>query len=169
MPDPNVVREQDSMTVEYALTRREVLISVLRSLAQSPRFRGTILLYAAAIAAMTLLIRASILHSLTAEDALIATASGLGYLVFISVWVTIRAKTSKRTLTVSSDGISTEVGRLKGQIPWAKIKSVEDTSKFVLIARTNGNAFFIPNRALSSPDHRNEFLAKISSWAQQSS
>ncbi|HTU33258.1 MAG TPA: YcxB family protein [Candidatus Acidoferrum sp.] len=114
-----------------------------------------------------LVIRAAILHSFTPMDTLIAVAWGLGWVVFLSIWVTIRGKTAKRTLTVSAHGISTEIGRIKAQIPWAKIKSVADTSKFVLIARTNGNAFFVPNRAFSSPDLRNEFFAKVTDWSRQ--
>jgi hypothetical protein len=170
MPDSNVaVSEQDSLTIEYALTRREIFLSFWRSLAQSPPFRRIFLFYAAAAAVTALVTRAAILRSFTTVDVLTAVAWGLGCIVLLSVWVTIRGKTSKRTLTVSSEGISTEIGRLKSQTPWAKIKSVDDISKSILIALTNGNAFFTPNRAFLSPDHRNEFLAKISTWTQQSS
>ena len=168
MSDSNVaVSSQNSLTIEYALTRREVLLSFLRSLAVSPRFRRAILLYAAAVALLVSLIRTSILRSFTATDALIAVCSGAGYLVFISVWITLRGKTSKRTLTISSRGIATKIGRLKAEIPWSKIGSIADTSKFVLIARTNGNAFFVPNRAFSSPEQRGEFSAKITAWIQR--
>lgn len=165
MPDPDVAfRKHDSLTVEYGLTRREIFLSFLCSLAQSAQFRRTMLLYAVAAALAALVIRAAVLRSFTPMDALIAVAWGLGYLVLISVWVTIRGKTAKRTLTVSCGGISTEIGRIKGKIPWTKVRSVSDHSKFVLIARTNGNAFFVPNRAFSSPGQRNEFLAKIRDW-----
>lgn len=165
MPDSQVAaRQQDSLTIEYALTRREIFVSFLRSLAQSPQFRRTILLYCVAATVVAFLIRASILRSFTAGDVFGALCWGAGYLVFLSAWVTIRGKTSKRTLSVSPDGIATEIGLIKAQIPWGKVKSVSDASKFVLIARTNGNAFFIPNRAFSSPERRSQFLVKIAAW-----
>jgi|GEM_PF-1853633 len=168
MTDPNVaVRNQEALTIEYALTRGEIFRSFLRSLVHSPRLRRTFLLYVIVLALIALLIRVSILHSFTPTDLLIAIAWGLGWIAFIPVWVTIRGKTAKRTLTVSSDGISTEIGRIKGQVAWAKVSAVADTPTFILIARTNGNAFFIPNRAFSAPEQRSEFLAKLAAWTRK--
>lgn len=159
--------KQDALTLEYALTRREIFLSFVRSLACSPALQRTCLLYAIAVASTVLLIRAAILRSFTAADLLIAAACGLGWIIFIPVWVSVRGKTAKRTLTVSSDGISTHIGRINGQIPWVKVRTVADTRAFVLIARTNGNAFFIPNRAFPTPEQRNEFLAKTSAWREK--
>ena len=156
--------EQDSLTIEYALSRREIFRSVMRSMTGSPKFLGTILLYSVAIGIMILLIRASILRSLTMKDAIQATAWALGFLIFIPIWSTIRAKTAKRTLTVSKDGVSTEIGRIKGHVSWDKIRVVEDTPHFVLIARANGNAFFIPHRAFHGPDQRGHFVTEIRGW-----
>jgi hypothetical protein len=156
--------EQTSLTVEYALTRREIFRSFLQSVIRSPKFFGTILIYSVAIGIMTLLIRAMILRSLTLNDAIIAAAWALGFLIFIPIWTSIRGQTARRTLTVSIKGISTEIGRIKGQVPWDKVRVINDSSQFVLIARTNGNAFFIPHRAFSVPEARSAFVATIRSW-----
>jgi len=160
--------EERSLTVEYALTRGEIFRSFLHSVAESPRYRATILLYSGAIGLLTLLLRAVISRSLTLTDAISAVAWAAGLPVFIALWVFIRGKTDLRTLTVSPIGISTEIGRLKAQIPWDKVKLVSHTSKFVLIAGTNGNAFFVPDRAFSSLEQRDQFLAEIRSWMQAS-
>jgi hypothetical protein len=156
--------EKHLLTVEYALTRREIFRSFLLSVAQSPKYRGTILLYSVAIGVMALLIRTTISRSIGLMDVIRAVAWAVGFLVFIPIWTSIRGKTAKRTLTVSCDGISTEIGRLKAQVSWDKVKVVTDTSQFVLIARTNGNAFFIPHRAFSGPEQRGHFVTEIQSW-----
>lgn len=162
--EPNNTAEEYCLTVEYALTRREIFQFFLYSFAKSPKFRGTILSYSAIIGILTLLIRAIPSRSLTLKDVICAVAYAVGFIVFIAMWVFIRGKTAKRTLTVSGAGISTEIGRLRGQIPWEKVEVITDTPQFVLIARTNGNALVIPNRAFSGPEHRSQFLSKIKGW-----
>lgn len=160
--------EERSLTVEYALTRFEILRSFLHSVADSPKYQGTILLYSGAIGVIRLLLPTTLSRSLTSKDAIGAVAWAVGFLVFIPLWTFIRGKTATRTLTVSRGGISTEIGRLRAQIPWEKVRVVTDTPRFVLIARTSGNAFFIPHRAFSGPEHRDHFLAEIRGWMNTS-
>lgn len=156
--------EGSSLTVEYALARREIFVSFWRSVAQSPKFRNAMLFYSAGFSLFTLLLSAIQSRSVTLKDIVVGVASAIGFLVFVSFWVFIRGKTARRTLTVSRDGTSTEIGRLKGQVPWGQIKLITDTPEFVLIARTNGNAFFIPHRAFTGMEDRNRFLTEITAW-----
>jgi hypothetical protein len=158
-----------SLTIEYALTRSEIFRSYLRSLAESPKFRRTIILYSVAFGFFTLLLRVIPPRSFTLRDVISATAWAAGLFVFLPLWVFIRAKTTKRTLTISREGISTEIGRYKGQIPWNKISIVTEAPRFVLIARTNGNAFFIPGRAFSGVEHRQHFVAEMRGWMSAAS
>lgn len=167
MIDSNMVEER-WLTIRYALTRREIFQSFVRSAVLSPKYRGTILLYSAAIGFVALSIRATLSRSLTLKDAISAVAYAVGFLAFIPLWVFIRGKTDERTLTVSKAGISTEIGRLKGLIPWEKVKVVTNTPQFVLIARTNGNALIIPHRAFSGLEHLGQFLSKIRGWIRPS-
>jgi len=157
-----------SLTVEYALTRREIFEGFWRSMAGSPKFRNMMLFYSAGFGLFTLLLSAIPSRSVTLKDIIGAVASAVGFLAFVSLSVLLRGKTARRTLRVSRDGISTKIGRLKGQVPWGKVKLVKDTPGFVLIARTNGNAFFIPNRAFSGTEHRSRFLAQIKVWMNPS-
>lgn len=113
-----------------------------------------------------MLICATPLRSVMVKDAIAAVATAAGLLVFIALWVFIRAKTGQRTLTISQDGISTEIGRLKGEIPWNTVKIVKETPQFVLISRTNGNAFFIPHRAFSGIEHQRRFVTALEDWMQ---
>jgi hypothetical protein len=153
-----------SLTIEYALTRSEIFRSFLRSMADSPKFRRTILLYSVGFGVINLLLRTIPARSITLMDVTSAAAWAVGLLVFIPLWVFIRGKTTKRTLTISREGISTEIGRHNSQIPWNKISIVTETPRFVLIARANGNALFIPDRAFSGVEHRQHFVAEIKGW-----
>src|SRR5271154_4364471 len=114
--------EESSLTVEYALTRREIFGGFWRSVAQSPKFRNTVLFYSAGFGLTILILSSTSSRSVTLKGIVGAVASAIGFLVFLSLWVFIRGKTARRSLTVSRDGISTEIGRLKGQVPWSKIR-----------------------------------------------
>jgi hypothetical protein len=162
--DNNNMIEEHSLTVEYSLTRREIFRSFLYSVAQSPKYRGTILLYSVAIGVLTLLIRTTVSRSLTVKDAISAVAWAMAFLVFIPIWTFVRGKTAKRIITVSKYGISTEIGRLRSRVSWDRVRVVADTPQFVLIARINGSAFFVPHRAFSGPEGQDHFVREIRGW-----
>ncbi len=66
-------------------------------------------------------------------------------------------------------GISTEIGSLKGQIPWSKVKEATSTNRFVLIVGVTGNAFFIPSRAFTGPEQQGQFMTHIGQWRSSGS
>lgn len=152
------------MTVEYALTRMEIVHAFFLSVQSSSKYRTMILVNAAAVGALVLLMRVANSRSVGARDVLVAAAWGLGALVFMPLWLFIRGKTGRRTLTISPSGIYTEIGRLRAQVPWRKIKLVKPTEQYILIAKLGGNSFFIPHRAFSRSDEREQFLADIGRW-----
>jgi hypothetical protein len=49
-------------------------------------------------------------------------------LVFLPFWLFIRGKSAKRALTISPEDIYTEIGSLKGKIPWSRIANVRKLS-----------------------------------------
>ncbi len=158
---PLVPFKKTVMTIEYSLTRTEIVHAHFKSLASSTRYLLIILLYVLLVSGATLVGRGVFSRPLTFTDWVIAVEAAVSFLVFFPVMLFIRAKTSKRSLTVSSEGISTEIGSLRGRIPWKKIKFISDTERYVIVSRTNGNAFFIPSRAFSSPEQKAEFILKI--------
>lgn len=164
--NPNVVSEDASLTVEYALTRGEILRSFAHNMVASPKLRTKILIYAAAIAIFMYVLQSMMSQSFGAETLIIAVSWGIGFLVFVLLGAFVRGKTSKRTLTVSMRGISTQVGRVSGTVPWAKVSAVSSAPEFILILRTNGNAFFVPTRAFEDPDAKNRFLSQCQEWMQ---
>ena len=154
------------MTIEYALTRVEIVRGFLRSLGSSPRYLVTVLCYALVMSGIVLVGTGAFSRSLTLRDAVTAVLTAGGFMLFLPVMLFIRGKTSNRSLTVSAEGISTEIGSLKAQIPWRKVKVISETDRYVLVARASGNAFFIPSRAFSSPEQKAAFVTKIKHWAR---
>jgi hypothetical protein len=149
------------MTVEYALTRSEIVRGFFQGLSSSPKYRKMMLQNSVILGGIVLIERASLLHSFTARDVFISLGWAVGLFAFKPLWMYIRGKTAKRTLTISPDGIYTEIGKIRGQVPWRKIKMVASADQYVLITRHGGNSFFIPERAFSGPVNRDQFLTEI--------
>ena len=154
------------MTIEYALTRVEIVRGFLRSLRSSPRYLVTVLCYALVMSGIVLVGTGAFSRSLTLRDVVTAVLTAGGFMLFLPVMLFIRGKTSNRSLTVSAEGISTEIGSLKAQISWRKVKVILETDGYVLVSRASGNAFFIPSRAFSDPEQKAAFVTKIKHWAR---
>jgi hypothetical protein len=135
----------------------------LRGVRTSPRLRTTLIVYSAGASLLASAAGGVFSKPLTAGDFL-TFAWAAGALAFMPLWLFIRGKTEVRTLTAASDGISTQIGRLSGNIPWSQVKVVTDTGSHVLVARTNGNAFIIPSRAFEGPDQKVQFLREAEAW-----
>ena len=156
------------MTIEYALTRVEIVRYFLRSAARFPRLMVTLLLYTVIMDCIVLAGIGTFSHGLTVRAAATALALAALFLLLLPVTLFLRGKTSTRSMTVSSDGISTQIGSLQALVPWRKIKTVVAYDQYILIAGVSGNAFSIPGRAFSDPEHRVRFLAEIQQWRNQS-
>ena len=152
------------MTITYALTRIEIVQSFFESLRNSAKFLTMIVIYASVLGVSSLAMRGAFSRSLTLHDLLVSIAVTAGVFVFMPCWLFIRGKTDERTMTVSPEGISTEIGALKGHVPWSKVKLVNDTNGHVLIFGANGNAFFVPTRAFRGLDQQAEFMQQINRW-----
>jgi len=123
-----------------------------------------ILIYSGALGLFSLAIRGVFSRPLVLGDVIAFLAWMVGAFLFMPLWLFIRGKTSERTLTVSPEGISTDIGSLEGQVPWSKVKLVEKTGRDVLIVGAAGNAFFIPSRVFQGPEQQTQFIAQIDSW-----
>jgi hypothetical protein len=79
-------------------------------------------------------------------------------------WLFVRGKTEERTLSISPQGISTELGSRKGEVAWGKVRLVENAGRHALIVGATGNAFLVAGRAFNGPDHPAQFVEEINSW-----
>ena len=155
---------ENQITIEYALTRTEVARSYFQAIGHSPEYLRRVVLLAAICAVAQMCIRILGSRRLGGPEILSAVIVFVVILAVLPIWLFLRAKTDKRTLTISADGISTSIGEKSAQIPWKSVKIVKDSGTFILIARTNGNAFFIPDRAFISPNDRARFMEQIGLW-----
>jgi len=146
------------VTIKYALTRTEIVRSYFRSLASSPRFVTIIAVYSIAVGLFPLMLSGALSRGVGTHDLMAAFAWMAGAFAFMPFWLFLRGKTSERSLTVSKSGISTQIGSVKGEVPWSKVKLVADAGEHVLIVGRTGNAFVIPARAFQGSEHKAQFI-----------
>jgi hypothetical protein len=87
---------------------------------------------------------------------------------FFLFWIFLRAKPKQRILTVSEQGIHTEIGSIKENYPWGKLKEVKDVGPYLLMVTWIGNAYLIPSRAFSDSAQRQEFIAEVARYRTRS-
>jgi hypothetical protein len=152
------------MTIKYSLTRAEIVRFFLQGLGKSPRLLAIVLIFVLWPGMFSLINGGAFSRPLTASDIRVTFAWTIAACSIFLFVIFIRSKTEERTLSVSQEGISTEIGSITGQVPWNKVKVITDAGQYVLIVRTNGNAFSIPNRAFSGPEQKQQFITQISRW-----
>jgi hypothetical protein len=152
------------MTIKYALTRAEIVRVFLASLARSPRILIIVLLFSLFPGAVSAGSAYTFSRALTTRDALVAIAWTLAMFCFVIAMVFVRGKTSERTLSVSEQGISTQIGSIDAELPWTKVKEVKDSGAYILIVGKTGNSFFVPSRAFHDREQRRQFLAQVTQW-----
>lgn len=155
------------MTIKYALSRAEIVRFFLQGLSKSPRLSLIVLICLVWPGFISLSTSGTFSRSLTVNDAKVVFAWMIGAFCLLVLLIFVRGKTDERTLSVSEQGISTQIGKLEGQCPWNKVRIVSDAGQYVLILGTSGNAFFIPNRAFSGPDEKTQFMNEIQGWQKQ--
>lgn len=164
----NLATPANQITIDYALTRSEVARSYLQAIRQSPEYLRRVVMLAAICGLVQMCFRVLSSRHLGGPEILSAIVVFAVILAVLPSLLFLTAKTDKRTLTISSDGISTSMGTKSAQIPWKTVKIVKDSGTFILIARKNGNAFFIPDRAFVSPNDRARFVEQIGLWRGKS-
>ena len=83
---------------------------------------------------------------------------------FVIAMVFIRGKKEERTVSVSENGITTQIGSIVAELPWTKVKEVKDSGTYILIVGRGGNSFFVPSRAFRGSEQRNQFLSEVRRW-----
>jgi hypothetical protein len=149
------------MTVSYSLTRLEVVRTYLFAMPRSPRIALVVLIICAWPGLVHVVTKRSLAPHLGSRDFLFVLFSAACIFFLLLVLVFFRAKTSQRILTISDQGIYTEIGKMKADYPWSKVKEVRDVKRYILLVNRSGNAFFIPDRAFTDSAQKTAFLAEI--------
>jgi hypothetical protein len=152
------------MTINYSLTRFEIVRTYLFVIPRSPRILTVVLIISAWPGFIRLSTKWALSHSLSFGDLLAAIVWMVVVFLLLLIWVFLRAKTTVRTLSISEQGVSTEIGRIKADYAWTKVKEIKDVGPYILVVNRSGNAFFIPNRAFTDSNQRAEFLLKLNQW-----
>ena len=152
------------MTISYSLTRFEIVRTYLYVIPRSPRILTVVLIISVWPGFVRLSSKEAFSHTLGIGDAFAAFVWMVGTFFLLLLWVFLRAKTKVRTLSISEQGVYTEIGRIKAEYPWTKVKEIKDVGSYILVVNRSGNAFFIPNRAFTDTNQRAEFLQKVNQW-----
>jgi YcxB-like protein len=87
---------------------------------------------------------------------------GIGGMIVIglmALYPQMMFKPQRRSLVMNASGLETSVGKHHARRPWSDIRSVKNADGYIILARTNGNAFIVPPRAFESPEMRDAFLS----------
>ena len=79
------------------------------------------------------------------------------HLVAFVAFPMLMFKPETRTLSISSAGIATTIGKRSGNIPWTDIIDVREDGDALVIQRRNLNAFIVPSRAFKNTADKCEF------------
>jgi YcxB-like protein len=146
------------LTIEYALSRVEVIQGYFCSWKYSPTFRWQMVSAALGVGLLTIGQRWLVTGAVRAGDILAGLFWAVGLLVFIPLWFALRLKRQKRTLKSSDRGIEVIVGDRTLRVPWSNLSAVVDADEFVIISRRNINSFYIPRRAFGDSEERERFV-----------
>ena len=75
-----------------------------------------------------------------------ALLMGLVPLLLLAIYPMMMFKPQRRLLTVTSDGISTTIGKHNKKLDWAEIADVRNSDDALIIQNRNLNAFIVPAR-----------------------
>ena len=146
------------MTIEYALSRGEVVRGYFYSWKYSATFRWQMVFVALGVGLLSVGERWLATGTIGARDLRAGLFWAVGLLVFIPCWFALRLKPEKRILELSDSGVATVIGDRTLRVPWSGFSAVVDAKEFVIIARRNMNAFYIPTRAFVDSHERARFV-----------
>ena len=157
------------MQIRYTVTPQDVGALLRYKLRHSPRFWAGLVGIALIPVALNTLLAVGAGRQVTRAD--VGVGLLLGTLAALTLPVTMRMRTKRdeRTLSIEPAGIRTSVGRLSGEVPWARIGAVAVTPEYIFITGKSGNAFTLPSRAFATPEERNECLRRIAEYRQSAS
>jgi hypothetical protein len=154
------------MVIEYTATPRDV--AALYSYTRTHSLKLRLIFYGlpVCVAAIALLGRLSPGHRLTPTDWIVALVWGAVFFFMFPLILRLRTKKDKRTLSIRADKLSTRIGTLSGDVPWAKVDSLYVTDEHIFMIGKNMNGFAIPRRAFVDDTQRNEFIRLCEQYIQ---
>lgn len=151
------------ITIQYCSHRRDVWAHYVRFW-QQRLWRIHAALFTAI--ALGLLVGLQGWHLSPAMIAAISIAGGLLPCAALALYPLVKFKPQTRILIIDGNGLRTSIGEMYGEVGWREVAAIGDHEGLIIIRRTNGNAFLIPERAFASPADRRIFLtAARDAWS----
>ena len=146
------------MQITYSVTPDDVAAVYTYNWNHAPRVRRKLFLFAALIAGGMFLISYIIKRATwTVLDVLLPIIVGILFLLALPYLIKRGTKTQPRTLRIDLQGVTTEIGTLRGAVPWSAVESIVRTDTYIFVTGKNTNAFVIPQNAFADEAQRNEF------------
>ena len=146
------------MLIEYRIKRFDLVMAFFFNLRHSRRTQQFVFGASAVGALYTLFSRYRIHGHLTLSDFIIALVVAIVIILSIPAVSFVTAKTHKRKLSITTEGIETQIGSQSGRIAWKNVNSIIVTRDRIFITGNNANAFIIPSRAFISDVQRDKFI-----------
>jgi hypothetical protein len=154
------------MVIEYTATPKDV--AALYSYTRKHSLKGQLLFYGLPVGLTCFLLVESLAigHRITLANWILALIFGLGLFFLFPLILRLRTKKDRRTLSIQPDKISSQIGRLSGDVPWVKVDSLYVTDEHIFIIGKNMNGFAIPRRAFVDDAQRQEFIRSCEQYIQ---
>jgi hypothetical protein len=154
------------MVIEYTAKSRD--IAALYSYTRKHSIKHALISYGMPIAMAVLLLAEmrSFTPSLNLADWIIALVWGTLFFFLYPLFLRLRTKKSKRTLTIQPDKLSTQIGKLSGDVPWTKMDCLHVTDEHIFLIGKNMNGFAIPRRAFIDESQRTAFIRSCEQYIQ---
>ena len=146
------------MIIEYQIKRIDVVKAYFYNLRYSSRTQLIVFGFAIFIALQILFVRRFSSDSLNVSDYITALVYAIGATLLLPVISFVTAKTQKRSMSIDQQGIETQIGSKKGEIPWTAIAKVTESNDRIVITGKNANAFTIPASAFLNKEKQTEFF-----------
>jgi hypothetical protein len=155
--------DSTSITVRYATSREDVWRYYWRAWA---RLNGLWRAHVAigVLAAAIVFAVQSPAHVSTFNLTLAWVIGFFTALVLFPLWPMLRFKSEQRVLTIRSNGLTTSIGALHGELRWDDVTTIRADEQNILIVDYKSNAFIVPTRAFEDGTQRREFLEAAQRW-----
>lgn len=146
------------MVIEYTAKPKD--IAALFSYTRKHSIKVALISYGLPIAMAILFLAEtrSVTHSLRLADWVIALVWAAVLFFLFPLILRLRTKKDKRTLSIQPDKLSTQIGKLSGDVPWTNVDDLYVTDEHIFLMRKNMNGFAIPRRAFADETQRIEFI-----------
>jgi hypothetical protein len=146
------------MTIKYTATPADVGALYSYCWRNSAYFRRRLIFNSVLVGLAIIAIPFFVDGKVGKSDIVIALSVTVAFPFVVPLIAKLRTKKSQRTLSISANGIHTQIGTKTGDIPWARVAELFVTEEHIFLLGRNLNGFCIPRTAFSNAPDREDFI-----------